>query len=103
LQTQASQTLSNGPEVQPLPASQPNDVHIQVEAPIVFHAKDRTATPPPTSEVAALPVLEFSNASPHLEAKVEPPPGGSTARQKKKNEGPHILRRIKRIFSALFD
>jgi hypothetical protein len=104
LQTQGSQTLSNGPEVQPLPASQPNDVHIQVEAPFVFHAKDRMAAPPPpTREVAALPVMETSNASPYLEAKVQPPPAGSTARQKKRNEGPRILRRIKRIFSALFD
>jgi hypothetical protein len=99
-----SQTLSNGPEIQPLPASQPNDVHIQVEAPFVFHAKDRTAAPPPTREVAALPVLEPSNASPYLEAKVQPPPAGATDPQrKKKNEGPHILRRIKRIFVALFD
>ncbi|MFZ1009702.1 MAG: AMIN domain-containing protein [Candidatus Sulfotelmatobacter sp.] len=103
LQNQGSQTLSNGPEIQSLPASQSSDVHIQVEAPFVFHAKDRTATPsPPTREVAALPVLESSNASPHLEAKVQPPPAGSTAPQKK-NEGPHILRRIKRIFVALFD
>jgi hypothetical protein len=104
LQTQGAQTLSNGPEVQPLPASQPNDVHIQVEAPIVFHAKDRTATPPPTSEVAALPVLQPSNASPYLEARVQPPSGATAdSRKKKKNEGPHILRRIRRIFSALFD
>ncbi len=104
MQNQGSQTLSNGPEIQPLPASQPNDVHIQVEAPFVFHAKDRTAAPPPpTREVAALPVLEPSNASPYLEAKVQPPPAGSTAPRKKKNEGPHILRRIKRIFVAIFD
>lgn len=104
-QNQGSQTLSNGPEIQPLPASQPNDVHIQVEAPFVFHAKDRTATPPPpTREVAALPVLESSHASPYLEAKVQPPPAGSTDPQReKKNEGPHILRRIKRIFVAIFD
>ena len=103
VQNQSPQTLSNGPEIQPLPTSQPNDVHIQVEAPFVFHAKDRTATPPrPTREVAALPVLESSNVSPYLEAKVQPPPAGSTA-PRKKNEGPHILRRIKRIFVALFD
>jgi hypothetical protein len=102
-QTQGSQTLSNGPEIQPLPASQPNDVHIQVEAPFVFHAKDRTATPPPpTREVAALPVLGSSNASPYLEAKVQPPPVGS-GDHKTKNESRHILRRIKRIFVAIFD
>jgi hypothetical protein len=104
LQNQGSQTLSNGPEIQPLPASQPNDVHIQVEAPFVFHAKDRSAAPPPpTTEVAALPVLAPSNASPYLEAKVQPPSAGSADPQKKKNGGPHILRRLKRIFSALFD
>jgi len=104
VQNQGSQTLSSGPEIQPLPASQPNDVHIQVEAPFVFHAKDRTTTsPPPTREVAALPVLESSSASPHLEAKVQLPSTGSTAPRKKNNEGPHILRRIKRIFVALFD
>jgi hypothetical protein len=103
VQTPPLQTLSNGPEVQALPASQPNDVHIQVDAPIVFQAKSRTvAPPPPTVEVAALPVAESSAPPVYLEAKVQPPPTAAH-RTKKKNEGQRFFRRIKGIFSALFD
>jgi hypothetical protein len=103
VQNQASQTLSNGPEIQPLPASQPNDVHIQVDAPFVFQAKDRTvAPPPPTIEVAALPVVASSSPPVYLEAKVQPPPTAAPDVQTK-NQGRHILRRIKRILFAIFE
>ena len=40
-----SQTLSSGTETRPLPASQPDDVHVQVEAPLVFRGKKNCSAP----------------------------------------------------------
>ena len=89
------QILSKGPETQPLPASQPNDVHIQVEAPLVFHGKTNpVARPAPTDEAALLPVIEPSTPPLRLEAQVLPP--------KKKVERHGFLKRMKGIFTALF-
>jgi AMIN domain len=91
-----SQTLSNGPEIQPLPPSKPGEVHVQVEAPIIFQAKNRHAPPAPTSEVAALTTMATGNPPVRLDPQVQPPP----APRKTKRENP--LRRIGRIFSELF-
>jgi hypothetical protein len=98
----APQTLSNGPEIQPLPPSQPNDVHIQVEAPIVFQAKKNSGTPPaPGSEAAAPPVKESSVTPARVEAQVQPPPAAAAATPAKVNH-PGVLRRIGRFFAGIF-
>jgi hypothetical protein len=90
------QTLSNGPEIQPLPPSKPGQVHVQVEAPIVFEAKNRRPPPAPTREVAALTVMESATPPVRLDPQVQPPP----APRKVKHENP--LHRIGRIFYELF-
>jgi hypothetical protein len=96
----ARQMLSSGPETQPLPPSQPGDVHIQVDAPFVFRARKRPAAPPaPTDEAAALPVMESSVRAARLETQIEPPPP-PTPTIRKKTE--HLLRRIGRFFVAVF-
>jgi hypothetical protein len=91
----APQTLSSGPEIQPLPPSQPNEVHVQVEAPFVFRGKKHAAPPAPTDEAAALPVMESSarlaRFETHVETQVQPPP-----------ERHPVLRRIGRFFAAIF-
>jgi hypothetical protein len=86
------QTLSNGPEIQPLPPSQPGEVHIQVDAPFVFQAKNRPP-PAPTSETAALPVMASTTEPVRIEAQVRPPP---------EPEHHRLLRRIGRFFAAVF-
>jgi hypothetical protein len=97
-----SQVLSHGPEIRPLPASQPNDVHIQVEAPMVFHGKNGSAAPPlPTSEADALPVMESSSRRVQLDAQVEPPPAAPPATPAKPRR-PGVFHRIGKIFSALW-
>jgi hypothetical protein len=96
----AVQVLSNGPETRPLPASKPDDVHVQVEAPFVFRGKKSSDVPPaPTSEAAALPPTESSTRPARLEPQVQPPPAPS-APAKPEHRG--VMRRIKGFFSAIF-
>jgi len=99
---QAPQTLSSGPETQPLPPSQPDDVHIQVDAPFIFQAKKRPAAPPaPTDEAATLPVMESSARPLHLETQVQPPPAPAPGTQAKTGRR-SLLRRIGGFFAAIF-
>ena len=89
-----------GSETQPLPPAHPNEPHVQVDAPLVFSAKDRAAVPPaPLAESASLPLAESSASAVWLEIPVQPPPGaGSTA----KPEHRGVFGRIKRFFSSIF-
>jgi hypothetical protein len=94
------QTLSNGPETQPLPPSQPDDVHIQVDAPFVFRGKKQPDAPPaPMDAAAALPVMESTARPARLETLAQPPPNPSS---QPKAEHRGFLRRIKGFFSAIF-
>jgi AMIN domain len=94
----APQTLSNGPETSPLPPPQPDDVHITVDAPFVFHGKNSaSAGPAPTEEAAALPVMEPSSRPLPLDTQVDPPPKAEA-----KPEPHRILQRIKGFFAAIF-
>lgn len=97
-------TLSSGPEIQPLPPSQPDDVHIQVDAPLVFHAKKQPAAPPaPMDEVAALPATESSARPVRIEAQVQPPPVSPPQAAVPVNSAPRrFLRRLKGFFAAIF-
>jgi hypothetical protein len=96
------QTLSSGPEIQPLPPSQPDDVHIQVDAPMVFHAKKSPEAPPaPTDRaVVALPVMESSAQPAQLDTQAPPPAPEPTTQAKPQQRG--LLRRIGRFFAAIF-
>jgi hypothetical protein len=96
----AARTLSNGPETRPLPPSQPDDVHIQVEAPIVFRGKNSPTVPPaPEAEAAALPVMEPSAQPARLETQVQSPP---VPNPQAKDAHHGVLRRIKGFFAAIF-
>jgi hypothetical protein len=97
------QTLSNGPETQPLPPSRPDDVHISVDAPFVFHGKPH-APPAPTEEAAALPVLEPSIRQVTLSAQVQAPPVESAPEKPAPGGMPKrgMLKRIKGFFATLF-
>jgi hypothetical protein len=89
----------SGPETRPLPPSQPEDIHVQVEAPLVFHGKKRPeAAPAPTEEIAALPVTESPAPPVYLETQVQPPP----APVQPKPERYRLLRRIRRFFTSIF-
>jgi hypothetical protein len=90
--------FSNGPEIQPLPPSQPGEVHVQVDAPFVFEGK-KPPPPAPADEVAALPVLTPETKPVRLEAQVQPPP--APIKQPEPEHHP-VLHRIGRFFTAIF-
>jgi hypothetical protein len=83
-----------GPET-PVPASNPNQVHVQVEAPLVFRAGD-SAQPAPTSEAGRLPMTD-SRAPETSRAAVLPP---KPDQPKPKNRG--FFGKMKGFFSGIF-
>ncbi|MFZ0298518.1 MAG: hypothetical protein WAM13_09250, partial [Candidatus Sulfotelmatobacter sp.] len=94
------QTLSNGPEIRPLPPSQPDEVHVQVDAPFVFRGKNHAAPPPALmNEAAALPVMESSTRPAPAETPVQPPPAPSNQENAEQHR---LLQRIGRFFAAIF-
>jgi hypothetical protein len=97
----APQVLSSGPEIQPLPPSKPDDVHIQVESPLVFRGKDSGASPAPADEAAAPAAAKSSDPPVRLEPQVQTPPTPAPE-TKAKAEHRSVLRRIGRFFSAIW-
>jgi len=95
--------LSSGPETQPLPPSQPNQVHVQIDAPFVFRARNGAAPPPaPTDEAAALPVMELRTSRAQLEIQIEPPPVVRQTSAPTASAPHRFIRRLKSIFGTLF-
>jgi hypothetical protein len=97
--------LSNGPETDPPPPSQPNDVHIQVDAPFVFSAKNRArsaiaASSPP--EVYNVSVVERSGSPAHLYAMVQSPPPAAQDALPVKVQHRSFLGKVKGFFAAIF-
>lgn len=92
-------TLSSGSETAALPQSQPSDVHIQVDAPFVFTARNRTVSGllEPVQEAASLPVRDSAAPQIHLDTIVQPP-----APIAPKAERHGLLHRLKGFFSAIF-
>jgi hypothetical protein len=99
------QTLSNGPETRPLPASQPGDIHVQVDAPMVFQGKKKNANPPPTptDNSAAVPATAAAApAEPAKPAQVEVGTTPPATRTQPVSAPRRFFRHIKNIFSAIF-
>lgn len=89
-------------ETRPVPASQPGDVNVQIEAPLVFHGKMKSsAAAAPVEEAAALPIMRPSPQQAQLEIQIRPPAEPQGVVQP--SSAPHgFLRRLKGIFSAIF-
>jgi len=97
--TASNTTLSNGPETTPLPASQPNDTHVQIDTSLVFTPKSRApaqASPPPLQAAKDLPVEDSPSRQVHLDAVIESPP------VEKKPEHRGFFRRVKGLFAGIF-
>jgi hypothetical protein len=96
--------LTNGPETAPLPASQPNQVHVQVDAPFVFSAKDRAAkaskaSAPSPETPLDLPVDESTERQVHLEPVIQPAPSPDP---QNKTEHQGFFNRVGKFFSSIF-
>lgn len=97
--------LSNGPETAPLPPSKPNDVHVEVDAPLVFTPKNRAAARAAANSdsSAPAPIETAMNLPPdnsrqvHLDPMIQFPP--PDAKPKPKRRG--FFNHIKGIFYAL--
>jgi hypothetical protein len=98
----AASRLTNGPETAPLPASQANEVHVQVDAPFVFSAKDRAAKTslPPTQAPPDLPVDQSTQRQVHLDPVIQPTPPAADTQSKAEHQG--FFHRIGKFFSSMF-
>jgi hypothetical protein len=95
--------LSSGPETTPVPSSQPNDIHVQVDAPLVFSGQQRapaiaSVSAPP--QMLNVPVGERPASPARLYTSIEPPPAVASPTPPKP---PHhrFLHRLKGIFTTL--
>ncbi len=89
------QATGPGPETAALPPSKSNDVHVRVEAPFVFRARELSVTQPaPTREVRLLPLRELPRST-YLQATALPPPPSKPARR-------GFFGKIKGFFAAIF-
>ncbi|HKM47336.1 MAG TPA: AMIN domain-containing protein [Terriglobales bacterium] len=104
----ASATATGAPApAAPLDASvAPNELHVQVEAPLVFHA---TGPPPaPVEDVRALPLDSRPAAAPALATPLPPPASGSAqaagteSASAKQPPARGFFRRLGGFFAALF-
>ena len=97
----APQTLSNGPETQPLPPSQPGEVHVQVEAPLVFSGRKDAAAQAaaPKAEKATLAPAQ-SPAQPAPQAAQVQAPAAAPPKAKPEHHG--FFHRVKGFFSSIF-
>ncbi len=105
--------LSSGPETAPLPPSKPNDVHVQVDAPLVFTPQNRAAaraSADASSESAQSASAETAmtetamnlpldnSRQVHLDPVIQFPPPDA----KKKPEHRGFFGHIKEFFSSIF-
>jgi len=99
---QPAAALSNGPETAALPRTQSNELHVQVDAPFVFSAKNRAAiaAASPLRATRELPVEESPDRQVHLDAVVQPPPGPDKSAQKPEHHG--FFGHVKGFFSSVF-
>jgi hypothetical protein len=87
--------LSSGPETAPLPPSRADEVHVQVDAPLVFNAKNRAAVAPaPVQAAQDLPTEDSPARQAHLDMVVRMPP--------EKSDHRGFFRRVGGFFGTLF-
>jgi hypothetical protein len=89
-----------------LPAPKPGDVHVQVDAPLVFTGRSHAgALPAPIEAVKGLSHAGYAERQVHLDAVVQPPLPSAhdpASRKGKKTPRPGFFARLGQAFSGLF-
>jgi hypothetical protein len=89
-----------------LPAAKPGDVHVQVDAPLVFTGRNRaSALPAPVEAVRSLSHTDSAERQVHLDAVVQPPvpiAQDAGSQKLKKTPRPGFFARLGQAFSGLF-
>jgi AMIN domain len=98
--TASNTTLSSGPETAPLPASQPNEIHMQVDAGLVFTPRKRAASvsPAPVQAAKDLTIGDSPARQVHLDTVVEAP----LPEKPNKAQRRGFFGRVKGMLSAIF-
>ena len=98
--------VSSGAAPAGLPASKPDDVHVQVDAPLVFSRRTRASAPPaPIEATRELGLADIPERQVHLDAMVQPPPPVVEVRspvKQKKTTHQGFFGRVGQVFSGLF-
>jgi hypothetical protein len=93
-------TLSiSAPETAPLPPPKPNEVHVAVDAPLVFRATDPSLPPAPVQETQRLSLSYFLTPE-RPQVTVLPPPPAKAAQQAPARRG--FFGKIRGFFAAIF-
>jgi hypothetical protein len=94
--------LTHGPETRLLPGVKGDEMRVQVDAPLIFTAKNRMQTVPsaPLEETRALPVEDSSLQPVHLEAIVEAPRPNREARTNAARHG--FFHRLGGLIRSIF-
>ncbi len=95
-------TLTNGPESRPLPLSKPDLARVDLDAPLVFTAKNRSPSvpPPPLEATRELPMQDSSARPVRLDTIVEAPRPSRNARTKAARHG--FFHRLKGLIVTIF-
>jgi hypothetical protein len=98
----AGSTSTKSPVTGPLLGTNPDEMHVQLDAPLVFTAKNRAASVPsaPLDDTRALPVEDPSEQPVHLDAIVRAPRPNRDARSKAGHHG--FFHRLKGVFQTIF-
>jgi hypothetical protein len=83
-----------------LPVSKSNDVHVQVEVPLVFSASEAEPAPEPSAVAELKPLQVPALFNPLLKNEVSQPPEPQAATKEKKRRG--FFSRIGGFFAAMF-
>lgn len=100
IDSSTGRVVSSATETQAPPPSQPNDVHIQVEAPLVYSHK--TSSAPAAAEANTIPVVESSAPPAKLETQLQAPPSPSHAEPANPSAPRRFMRRVKGFFGTIF-
>ena len=93
------------PETAPLPPSKKEDIHVQIEAPLVFRGSDRAKTT--TTQTAAnmppkAPVKPKSDPAAPIPTPAPPPQPKATTQEQAPKEHRGLFGKVKGFFSAIF-